>query len=143
VLFGLLDYGLWYSDSLSARSGVREAVRKAVVQGTVDSSCTTGNYLDKVRCSAKHDIGAISGPAYVKIATTSDGWVKGKPLVVCAMVRVDGVTGVTPLPGDRIIRSRTEMSIEMDTPKPTGATGTGVQSSADTPPVGQNWGWCS
>jgi len=147
LLFGLLDYGLWFADSLSNRSAVREEVRKAVVQGDVRTSCnvTTYTYFEKLRCDAKANIAPLSGKAYVKVTTGADGWVKGKPLVICAMIKANGVTGLMPLPGDRVISSRTEMSIEMDTVKPTGATGTGVQSSEDTLPTGfgKDWTWCS
>lgn len=147
MLFGLLDYGLWFADSLSARSGVREVVRKAVVQSDVRTSCnvTTYSYFEKLRCNVREDVSPLSGPIYVKVTTGADGWVKGKPLVVCAMIKANGVTGLMPLPGDRIITSRTEMSIEVDTVKPTGATGTGVQYSQDTLPTGfaRDWSWCS
>ncbi len=153
VLFGLLDYGLWFSDSIGARSGVREAVRRAVVQADVGTPCSTGVYkgksyptqLDKMRCVANVEIGAISGPTYVMVKTGTDGWTKRKPLIVCAMVKSDGVTGITPIPRDRIIFTKTRMSIEVDTTKPTGAAGTGVQSSSDTLPAGfaSTWSWCS
>ena len=101
LLFGLLDYGLWFSDSVSARSGVRETVRKAVVQADTGTACTTGTYLARLRCKAKSDIGALSGPTYVKVTTGAGGRVKGEPLTVCAMVKANGVTGLVPLPRAR------------------------------------------
>ncbi|HET7690263.1 MAG TPA: TadE/TadG family type IV pilus assembly protein [Nocardioidaceae bacterium] len=146
MLFGMLDYGLWFADSLSARSAVRDGVRKAVVQSNVSTACdlSTFNYLEKLRCDVRANVGPMSGAAYVKVTTGADGWVKGKPLVICAMIKSDGVTGLAPLPGSGVISSRTEMSIEVDTVKPSGATGTGVQSSQDTLPsgFGKDWSWC-
>jgi Flp pilus assembly protein TadG len=137
LLFGLIDYGLWFSDSIAARSGVREGVRRAVVQADA-GACKTGNtdYVDQVRCETKGEVGAISGPTYIKVVAPS-GWAKGQPLVVCAMIKSNGVTGLVPLPNDRIIRSKTQLSIEVDTPTPTKLT------TADTPPSGSNWNWCS
>lgn len=147
LLFGMLDYGLWFADSLSTRSAVREDARKAVVQGTVRTSCdvATYTYLEKLRCDTRANVAPLAGQVYVKVTTSSAGWVKGAPFVVCAMIKANGVTGIMPLPGDRIIKSRTEMSIEVDTTKPSGATGTGVQSSEDTLPsgFGKDWSWCT
>ena len=31
LVFGIIEYGLWFSDSLSTRQGVREAARQGVV----------------------------------------------------------------------------------------------------------------
>jgi Flp pilus assembly protein TadG len=149
VLFGLLDYGLWFSDSINSRSGVREGVREAVVQATPSTACVSNsgypNALDKMRCQTKVEVGAISGKTYVMVKTSADGWVKGKPLIACSMVKSTGVTGLVPLPKKRIIYSKTQMSIEEDGTKPSGATGTGVQSSSDSLPsgFGDDWSWCS
>ena len=140
LMLGIIDYGLWFNNSLNARQGVREAARLGVVQ-TI--ACTTGdNDLKKLACTTRQQVGAVAGTTYAMVKVPT-GWKKGKPLVVCAMVKVNGTTGLTPLPNDRIIRSKTQMSIEVETPVPTGATATGASSYADTPPSGQTWTWCS
>jgi hypothetical protein len=87
-------------------------------------------------------IGALAGPAntYVKVVPPSPSWAKAKPLVVCALVRSDGLIGFLPMPNGGWVESRTEMSIEQDTaPPPTGMSAT----SADPLPAGASWsGWC-
>jgi hypothetical protein len=133
MLFGVVQYGLWFSDSLGLRSGVREAVRAGVVKSFASPSCT-GNDMAQLACKTKKQIGAVSGGAYVKIYTPS-GWTKGQPLVVCAMVKSTAV-GLVPLPNDGLIKSRTEMSIEVTDTAPNALT------YADTPPAGAGWGWC-
>jgi hypothetical protein len=139
LLLGIVDYGLWFNDSLNTRQGVREAARLGVVQ---TPGCTTGaTYLAKLACTTRQQVGAIAGTTYA-MAKAPNGWAKGKPLVVCAMVRAEGVTGLTPLPNDRMIRSRTQMSIEVDFPLPSGASATAPSSYADTLPAGQAWSWC-
>jgi Flp pilus assembly protein TadG len=151
LLFGLVDYGLWFSDSLGARSGVREGVRQAVVQAPVEGACSSGSVagityasdFDKMRCVVKQEIGAVSGPASVMIKTSSQGWVKGAPLIVCGVVKANGVTGLTPLPNNRLIYATTRMSIEVDETKPSGVGASGVSSTADPAPAGSGgWGWC-
>ncbi len=140
LLLGTIDYGLWFNDSLNTRQGVREAARLGVVQ-TI--SCSTGaNDLQKLACTTRQQVGAVAGDTYAMVKVPT-GWRKGQPLVVCAMVKVTGVTGLTPMPNDRMIRSRTQMSIEVETPLPTGTTSTGASSFADTLPSGQTWTWCA
>ena len=139
LLLGIVDYGLWFNDSLNARQGVREAARLGVVQ-TI--SCPTGTTaLQQLACTTRQQVGAVGGDTYAMVKVPS-GWRKGQPLVVCAMVRETGVTGLTPLPDDRMIRSRTEMSIEVETPVPSGATATIPASYSDTLPSGHSWSWC-
>jgi hypothetical protein len=140
LMLGIVDYGLWFNDSLNTRQGVREAARLGVVQAP---GCSTGSTdLAKLACTTREQVGAISGTTYAMVKVPN-GWAKGKPLVVCAMVKAEGVTGLTPLPNDRMIRSRTQMSIEVDSPVPSGASATVAASHADTPPSGQTWGWCA
>ncbi len=149
ILFGLLDYGLWFSDSINSRSGVREGVRRSVVQAAPSPACagdsSYASALDKMRCQTKAEVGAISGKTYVMVKTSASGWVKGEPLIACSMIKSTGVTGMVPLPKKRIIYSKTQMSIEEDGTKPSGASGTGVQASSDSLPVGfgDDWSWCS
>jgi len=140
LMLGIVDYGLWFNDSLNTRQGVREAARLGVVQTL---ACTTGDTaLKKLACTTRQQVGAVAGDTYAMVRVPS-GWRKGQPLVVCAMVKATGVTGLIPLPNDRMIRSRTQMSIEVETPVPTGTTATTAASYADTPPSGQNWNWCT
>ncbi len=136
LVFAIIDYGLWFNDSLNLRQGVREGARVGVVQNFAQPTCTQADPMQKLACKTRIEIGAVTGTSYVMIATPDGGWKKGKPLVVCGMVKSDGVTGLVPLPNDRIIRSRTEMSIEVDTPTPS------AEDYADTPPPGASWSWC-
>src|SRR3954462_11690196 len=95
LMLGIVDYGLWFNDSLNTRQGVREAARMGVVQNV---TCSTGStMMAKLVCLTKQDVGAVSGPAYAMVKVPQ-GWAKGKPLIVCAMIHSDGVTGLTPMP---------------------------------------------
>ncbi|MGZ8757870.1 MAG: TadE family protein [Aeromicrobium sp.] len=140
LLFGMIDYGLWFNDSLNARQGVREGARMGVVgafsDGTSACDSQTGD-MAKLKCNTKNQVGSMSGPTYVMAKVDPLGWGKGKPLIVCAMVKANGVTGLVPLPNDRIIRSKTRMSIELSTAL------TGATSASDAPPSGADWSWCS
>lgn len=136
VLFGIIQYGLYFNDSLNTRQGVREAARKAVVENFgFASGCTTGPNSDQLRCSAAKDIDATSGTTYVKVKAAS--WAKGSPVTVCAMVHSDGVLGLLPMPDGGWIRSKTEMSIEQIT-----KAGTWTNTQDSLAGTGRTWGWC-
>jgi len=138
LVFGMIDYGLWFNDSLNVRQGVREAARMGVVENYSTSSCPTASSdMAKLACITKDQIGSVAGPTYVKIIVPATGWKRTASLTVCAMVTFKGVTGFVPLPSDGLIKSRTTMSIEVDdVVVPSGTTITG------TPPGG-DWSWCT
>jgi hypothetical protein len=134
LLFGIIQYGLYFNDSLNARQGVRQAAREGVVRTFLDCPPAATD-LAKLQCSAKERVGAITGPSYIKVHAPS-GWAKGNPLVVCTIIESNAI-GILPLPNSGMIRSKTQMSIESGTPAPTGGT-----AVADAPPSGQDWSWC-
>lgn len=137
VLFGIIQYGLYFNDSLNTRQGVREAARQGVVRSFAACGSETTD-LGKLKCNAKSQIGALTGPTYIKVVTPSGGWAKAKPLTICAMVKSDGGIGLLPMPNGGWITSKTSMSIEQATaPLPTGS------AAADTLPSGVSWSWCS
>jgi hypothetical protein len=133
MLIGIINYGLWFNDSLSLREGVRESARQAVV-GTLATGCTGIFTLAAVACGARAQIGA-TGRSYAMVLAPN-GWVKGQPVVVCGIVKSMNFTGFVPLPAGGLIESKTSMSIESVTPTPTDP------SYADTPPPGGDWTWC-
>ena len=141
LVLGIIDYGLWFNDSISVRQGVREAARKAAVQ-TAFPGCGT-NGMTSAACGAKQ-MSVTSGgtpSARILVAKASDGtagtWAKGELVVVCVAVQATSFTRFVPLPASGVIRSKTVMSIENGTP-PTPATYT-----ADADPSGDNWNWCN
>lgn len=125
LLCGILDYGLLFNDSISARNGVREAARQGVV-----SNFGASNDLTSLKESAKSQIGAITGPASVKVSAP-DGWVKGKRLIICAVIPNPGFTKIVPMPSR--ITSKVVMSIETQAKPPTGP-----MTVADT----GDFSWC-
>ncbi len=141
LVFGIIEYGLWFSDSLATRQGVREAARQGVVASFGDTTTcglNTGasdpNTL-KLMCTAQNRISGITGDPAVKVMAP-EGWFRGKPLVVCSQLKVGVGTGIIPLPNDRVIRSEVEMAIENASPAPTFVGG------EETAPAGSDWTWC-
>ena len=129
AVFGVIQYGMFFNDSLNVRQGVREAVRMGVVRNFPACGAETTD-TGRLRCQAKQQINAVTGTAYVKVVTPTT-WAKNNPLIVCALVKSNGVIGLLPMPNHGWIRSTTQMSIEQDAaPLPTGA------STQDTLPAG-------
>lgn len=136
VVFGILQYGLYFFDTLGTRNGVREAARQGVVKTFPACSEPATTDWAKLECNVSSQIDAVTGPTAVKVVAPS-GWVKGKPLIVCAVVSSDGAIGLLPMPNNGYITTKTAMSIEADDPVPSGV------SSPDADPSGASWGWCA
>lgn len=146
VLFGTIIYGLWFNDSMNVRQGLRDASRTGVVaQYGETASCdmpltattpAASENIQKLMCTAKREIGAMTGPTYIKVLLPG-GWVRGQPVVVCGMVKAERLPGLVPLPEDRMIRWQSRMSIERVTPGQVEVGGEAV------PPSGETWSWCT
>jgi hypothetical protein len=151
ILFGIVDYGLYFSNSISVRSGLQAAARQAVV-ANFDQTCdpppdVTGATDDVGRliCMVKDRTDPLGGTTYVKVVLPTDGsagatttgWYTGQPLVVCAVVVSHGVTGWVPLPGHGVIRTKVVEEIEQHAPD-----GDPDPGAEESPPGG--WGtWCT
>jgi hypothetical protein len=142
LVFGIIDYGIFFADSLAARSGVREAARQGVVLQCTDTTpfATCLQQLTKERIDP-----IAGGDEYVKViapppGSGDDDWKRGKELTVCAVVVVNGVTNWTPMPAGGATKAKITMQIEQDTPQPAGPT-----SAADALPskYGQWDDFCS
>ena len=124
IMFGVLQYGLYFNDALSTRQGVREGARQGVVRNfTALPGCASEpTDMDRLRCNTRKQIDALTGTEYVKVVRPAT-WSKAQPLIVCSMVRSDGAVGLVPMPNHGWIETSTQMSIEQDAaPLPTGAT---------------------
>ena len=132
LVFGIVQYGLYFNDSLSARQGVREGARMGVVRNF--AACGTASTdMDKLRCNTKAQIDALTSAVYVKVVRPTT-WAKTQPLTICTMVKSSGAVGLLPMPNGGWVKSTIQMSIEQDaTPLPTGNT------TWDTLPAGETY----
>jgi Flp pilus assembly protein TadG len=140
IVFGIIDYGLYFNNSVSVRQGVREVARQIVVANySTPAACATGTQVERLVCKSNLEVGALAGTAYSKIIVPTT-WARGSAVIVCSQVKNTGTTGFVPLPADGYVRSRVQMSIEadpIDAPAPTGST------ASDPLPAGGSWSWCS
>lgn len=140
VLFGIVDYGLWFNDSLTTRNGVREGARLAVVQNlNGPTGCSAQQGAARMACVTQRLVDPAAGTSYARVVAPA-GWKRGNPVVVCAMTKVTGVTGVTPLPEDGLVRAKVQMSVEVDSPVVDGGNPTTATTGT---PSGATWDWCS
>ena len=139
VLFGIIQYGLYFNDSLNARQGVREGARHAIVESFNYGSGCTGNKAQLLLCSVKSGVGAMGGTNNTYVKIVAPNWTKGSPILVCALVKTVGTFGIVPLPNGGYVRSKMSMSIEQVTQAGSWPAG----GAADTAPSGQDWSWCT
>jgi hypothetical protein len=156
ILFGIVDYGIYFSDSLAGQSGVREATRQAVTASF--SACSTplttsfhahpgdgapSADMQDLACMVVDRTQAITGQVYVDVVLpppTGDpatGWTVNQPLLVCEVLITSGVTGWVPLPDGGAVQSKAVMTIEDPS---VAATEVGGEQ---TLPNGHSWDWCT
>jgi hypothetical protein len=162
LLFGAIDYGLYFADALTVQQGVADAARNATLSvGSVaanwpgSASCplvpmpplSSGatNDLAKIACSLSESTEPIGGGVVVVKAevVTSDGtptadWKPGNRLRVCALTRHSAVLPLVPMPDGGTIASKAEMPIQP------GTTATLLFNAVaqDATAVGGDWAWC-
>ena len=141
VIFGIVNYGLFFNDSLNARQGVREAARQIAVHNFTlpagaAASCSV-SLGAKIKCITKSSVGALTGPAYVAVKPPTN-WTRGSSITICTVVKPSSIARLVPMPSSA--RAMTSMSIEVDDSTLTAATmATNFPSPADTLPAGLSW----
>ena len=151
ILFGIIDYGIWFADSISARQGVRDGARRGVVEsfGSCSPKITTGTDADlrNLACDIAAGMEPISGTTAVRVVIAADptqpsgssGWVAGATLRVCALTQHTSLLPFVPFPAGGISRTRIDMPIEQAI-DPRASMRTGY--AGDAPPGVANWSWC-
>jgi Flp pilus assembly protein TadG len=143
MLFGIIDYGIWFADSISARQAVRDGARRGVVETFTSTGCTGTNDLQNLACTVKAGMEPIAGTAYVRVSVASApgaasgaAWTPGSTLRVCAMTQHTALMPLVPFPNNGVSFTKVEMPIEQATGTPTRAT------YQDPLPGTLNWNWC-
>lgn len=147
MLFGIIDYGIWFADSIGMRQGVREAARAGVVE-RFDTTCAPPRLpgadpaLRALGCTAARGSSTISGNVAVRIVVLDASgapapWAPGNTLRICAQQAHTALLPLIPLPDGGIVRTRVDMAIEVAANPPITRAG-----GQDAPPAGADWGWC-
>lgn len=149
ILFGIIDYGLYFNASLQSRSGVHDAARAAVVAPSEggDTTCNTGitapTDITRLICGVLHNTDSATAKKYVAVHLP-DGWQVGKQLVVCERLDVSGVTGYVPLPRSGQTRDIAVLTIEQDDTDVAWTNKTAPQVYEQPLPNGDLWSdWCT
>lgn len=137
LLFGIIQYGICFNDFLQSRQAVRQGARTAVVLSTAACGGNLANSALAIKCNTTNGASPVSGAVATYVGAPS-GWTISQPLLVCQTVAIANITGILPLPNNGYVLTKTQMSIEQDSPAPTGTF-----PAKDTDPTGQNWSWCS
>jgi Flp pilus assembly protein TadG len=153
VLFGIIDYGIWFADSISARQAVRDGARRGVVENF--TGCDTpvaGADLANLACSIKEATEPIGARTYVRIevaaSPAADAQVDGGPpanwttqnatLRVCVLTQHDSLLPLVPVPNDGISVTQVDMPIE----QAIGANANSRGTYSDPVPAPADWTWC-
>jgi hypothetical protein len=144
LLFGIIEFGVIWSNQISFRQGVREAARTGVVANFGStSSCslhgTTGASADmqKLMCTTKNRIGMSASNVYVKVLFDST-YAQGQGVVVCAQAPIKSYTGMfAPFLNGKFYKTKVEMNIEQT------SSVTETAGQEDVSGIGGSWSWCT
>jgi hypothetical protein len=144
LLFGVIDFGVVWSNQIAVRQGVREGARTGVVANFGNTtSCslhgTTGASIDiqKLMCTTKNRIGIDPSKIYVMV-TFDSSYDAGQGLIVCAQGPMTSLTGMfSPFLNGKFYKTKVEMNIEQKS----GSTETG--GAEDVSGIGGSWSWCT
>jgi hypothetical protein len=145
LLFGVIEFGVIWSNQIAVRQGVREAARTAIVANWGStSSCSlhgsTGASADiqKLMCTTKNRIGMDPSKVYVKVVFDTS-WAQNQGLIVCAESPITSYTGMfAPFLNGRFYKTKVEMNIEQ---APQGVSETA--GAEDVSGIGGSWSWCT
>ena len=155
LLFGIIDYGLYFADVVTVQQGVGDAARTATLAPSsttgplwASTTCqlqhdsgTGGNQLEGLACSLLKNVDPVAGQLYVR-AELVDGsgqatqtWAPGNRLRLCTVTDHPPVLPMVPLPAGGRIETRVDMPVQ--------AVPAQVQMvSVDTPLPSGDWSWC-
>ena len=148
ILFGIVDYGIWFADAISMRQAVRDAARQGSVEnfGTSCSANGTSADLHKLACSVASGAAPISGSVAVRAVIATDpqassgaAWKAGYTLRVCALSQHTPLLPLVPFPAGGISETRVDIPIEQAS---SAGAGTRTGYPGDPLPSGANWSWC-
>jgi len=154
ILFGAIDYGLYFADAQTVQSSTADAARGATLSVSSSALNWTGatgcvsdptpNDLAKVVCNLNATAKPMGGgEVFVKAEIVQgtggpDTWEQGNALRVCAVTKYNTVLPFVPMPGGGLITTRVEMPIQ-DTGL---APQTLTSEEMDVSGIGTDWAWC-
>jgi hypothetical protein len=150
ILFGIVDYGIYFSDSLAGQSGVQNATRQAAIASFQPCATPPAGFVNPsgdaptvdmqdIACMVAGRTEALAGHVYVDVVLPTGTWTTGDPLLVCETVVSSGVTGWVPLPNGGTVRSKSVMTIQNPTMTMPEVGGEQLPPGADD----SYWDWCT
>lgn len=161
LLFGIVDYGLYFADVLSVQQGLGDAARAATLAPAgssgplwggktcglqpagAGSTVAGGGELEHLACSVLDTVEPAAGSVhYVRAelvaadGTATQDWSAGTQLRLCAITEHPPVLPMVPLPSGGRIETRVDMPVQA---VPALVT---MPSVASALPAGLDWSWC-
>jgi hypothetical protein len=156
LLFGIVDYGLYFADTLSVQQGLSSAARSATLAPAGSSGPQWGSAtcslpqdgpaetaaLQPIACSVLDTVEPIGGQLFVRARLVdaagqpTQDWAIGNRLRLCAISEHPPVLPFVPLPDGGRIRTHVDMPVQA-APVPLLMSPVG-----SAPPAGADWDWC-
>lgn len=157
ILFGAINYGLYFADVQTVQSSTADVARDATLSvsssglnwtGTTGcvSNPSTASELAKVVCDLNTTVKPLGGGEVYGKAEIVDGtgavqtaWSPGNRLRLCAVTKYQTILPFVPMPGGGLITARVEMPIQDSGLQP---LPTLPSAEMDVSSIGTDWAWC-
>ena len=120
LLFGIIDYGLWFADSISARQAIRNSARQGSIGQFGACPGSVSNPLQNLACTVNSSMDQIGSSTVVRVTVaqtpTSAGgeaWTQGYTLRVCALSKHQALLPLVPFPNNGLSSTRVDIPIEI------------------------------
>lgn len=148
LLMGIIEYGMWLTDSVGLRHGARETARAGTVSRWGTGPCErdplpgASANLQTLACTAEQVTPRTTGRLALRLVVLDPAgqpttrWATGNTLRVCMLTQHRPLSALPLLPREGLIRSRIDMAIER------AEDGQQEIGGEDAPPPGASWDWC-
>jgi hypothetical protein len=155
LLFGIVDYGLYFADVVTVQQGLGDAARTAILTPASasgpqwgGSTCQLqqdagggGDQLERLACSVLRGVEPVAGQLYVRAELVDPSgqatrtWAPPNRLRLCGVTDHPPVLPMVPLPAGGRIETRVDMPVQ--------AVLAQVQlASVQAPLPSGDWSWC-
>jgi hypothetical protein len=155
LLFGIVDYGLYFADVVAVQQGLGDAARMAILAPAspsgpqwAGSTCGLphdagggGDQLERLACSVLDRVEPVAGQLYVRAEIVDPSgrpsltWTPPNRLRLCTVTDHPPILPMVPLPAGGRIETRVEMPVQ--------AVPAQVQmASVQMPLPSGDWSWC-
>jgi Flp pilus assembly protein TadG len=157
LVFGLIDYGIWFADGMSIRDATRNAARAGAL-GSLSSAATCRNtqtgwsspnqdYAARVACTALDNAELMGSRTSIKVkfapVQNSGNLLRGDVITICVAIQQTVLLPLVPLPRGGVQYAKMSFPIEAQSLVNNNGSVPATAADSQNLPSGMQWSsWC-